>query len=172
MLPRTGRSPYRSFSRKAKLQRFHSQPTTLISPTYFFPLPEVESLFHVRSIWIRTGNTKKKKTPQQLTQASSKPHMNWCINGSVVGIFFNARGAFWKGKMFSKMFQVRLVFYFNQSVNFLNRKSDSVVCITTKLRAGRSGESNPGGNDIFRTRPARVLGPTQPPGGKAAGAWR
>jgi hypothetical protein len=35
--------------------------------------------------------------------------------------------------------------------------------IATTLRAGGFGESNSGGDDIFRTRQVRVLGPTQTP---------
>jgi hypothetical protein len=99
----------------------------------------------VKSIWIRIGKTRK-KTPQQLTQISSKSHMNWCINGSVVGIVvFRARGTFWNRKMFNKMFQVRLMFHLNQFINFLNRKPDSVVYIATTLRAGGYGNRIPVG---------------------------
>jgi hypothetical protein len=50
----------------------------------------------------------------------------------------------------------------------------------TELRAGRSGDRNPVGGEIFRTRPARPWGPPNRlhngyrafPGGKTAEAWR
>ena len=58
---------------------------------------------------------------------------------------------------------------------------DSSVGIATTLQTGRSGDRNPGGGEVFRSRPDRPWGPPSllynewVPGhsrGKAAGGWR
>ena len=58
---------------------------------------------------------------------------------------------------------------------------DSSVGIATRYGLDGLGIESPWGGEIFRARPDRPLGPTQPPvqwvpglfpGGKAVGAWR
>jgi len=62
------------------------------------------------------------------------------------------------------MIHVRLVFYLNNSVNFLNRKPDSVVCIATTLWAGGvRGIESRGGQYFQHSQQSGSWGPPNLP---------
>jgi len=74
---------------------------------------------------------------------------------------------------------VYIITYGLHVFDFKNIGLDSAVGIATRYGLDGLG-SNPGGGEIFRTRPDRPWGPPSHlyngnqvfPGGKAAGAWR
>ena len=55
------------------------------------------------------------------------------------------------------------MFYLNQPVNIFEQTTEQRSQYSDYATGWRVRESNPGGEDIFRTRPARALGPNQPP---------